>query len=92
MWGTAGGPGRRMLGPVRNEDEGAGWGIGCVRALSLVSGVLDCAGAVGGVMCGTWSRSGVVSVSGLSRGGPLQHPEVAEGNCCCTTSPLPFPT
>ena len=33
----AAGGGRRMLGPVSNEDEGAGSGTGCVRALSLVT-------------------------------------------------------
>ena len=75
---SAGG-GRRMLGPVSNEDEGPGSGIGCVRALSLVSRVRAGAGAVGGVMCGTWWRSCVASaaqVSGLSWGGPLQLQDV----------------
>ena len=82
IWGgrrgvPGGGGGRRMLGPVSNEDEGAGSGIGCVRALSLVSRLRAGAGAVGGVMCGTSSRSGVVSavrVSGLSRGGSTSAP------------------
>ena len=68
-----------MLGPVSNEDEGAGWDIGCVRALSLVSRVLAGAGAVGGVMCGTWWCSCVVSaarVSELSGVGPHQLQDV----------------
>ena len=58
-----------MLGPVSNEDEGVGLGIGCVHAPSLVSRVCSGAGAVGGVLCGTRWRNGVVSaarVSGLS--------------------------
>ena len=66
-----------MLGPVGNEDEGAGSGIGRVRALSLVSRMLAGAGTMHGVMCGTWWWSGVVPaarVGGLSGGGrlPLQ--------------------
>ena len=69
-----------MLGHVSNEAEGAGSGIGCVRALCLVSSVRAGAGAVGGVMCGTRWRSGVVlaaRVSGLSAGGaPLQLQDV----------------
>ena len=70
-----GGGGRWMLGPVSNEDEGVASGIGCVRALSLVSCVRAGAGAVGGVVCGTRRRGGLVSaarVGGLSGGGPLQ--------------------
>ena len=54
-------------------------GIRCVRALSLVSRVRAGAGAVGGVMCGTCSPSGVASaarVSWLSRGGTLQLGDV----------------
>ena len=68
-----------MLGPVTHEDEGADSGIGFVRAQSLVTRVRAGAGAVGGVMCGTWWRSGVISaarVSGLSGRGLLQLHEV----------------
>ena len=54
-----------LLGPVGNEGEDAGSGIGVVCALSLVSRVGAAAGAVGGVMCGTWWRSGVVALSRL---------------------------
>ena len=74
-----GGGGRWMLGPVGNEDEGVGSGIGCVHALSLVSCVRAGAGAVGGVMCGTWSHIGVAwaaRVGGLSGEGPLQLQDV----------------
>ena len=39
-----------MLSHVGNEDEGAGSGIWCVRALSLVPRVQTGAGAVGVVM------------------------------------------
>ena len=67
----AAGGARQMLGPVSNEDKGVGSGIVCVRALSLVSRVRAGAGAVGGVVCGTRWRGGVVSAapaSGLSGG------------------------
>ena len=37
-----------MLGPVSNEDEGAGSGTRCVRALSLVT----CVRAAGARLCG----------------------------------------
>ena len=73
MWGTAGGPGWRGpaldAGPVGNEDERASLGIRFGRALSLVSRVRVGAGAVRGIMCGTWLCSGIVSaaqVGGLS--------------------------
>ena len=68
-----------MLGPVSNEDEGAGLGIRCVRAMSLVFRVCAGAGSVGGGMCGTWWRSNVFSaarVSGLFGGGPPQLQDV----------------
>ena len=48
---------RRMLGPVSNEDEGAGSGTGCVRPLSLVTSVRAGAGAR--------VRGGVVALSRL---------------------------
>ena len=75
---TGGRGGRWMLGPVSNEDQGAGLGIRCVCTLSLVSRVCAAAGAVGGVMCGMWWCSGAVSaarVNGLC-GGPLQLQDV----------------
>ena len=79
-WGVlCGGGGRRMLGPVSNEDEGVCSGIRCVCALSLVSRMRAGAGAVGGVLCGTRWRGGVVLavwVSGLSGGGPVQLQDV----------------
>ena len=69
-----------MLGPVGNEDEGAGSGIRRVHALFLMSRLRAGAGVVGGVMCGTCWCSRVVPaarVSGLSEGGgPLQLQEV----------------
>ena len=53
-----------MLGPVSNEDEGAGAGTGCVRALSLVTCLSAGAGAD---VCG-----GVVALSRLC--GHLGYP------------------
>ena len=58
-----------MLGPVSNEDDGVGSGIGCVHALSLVFRMHAGVGAVGGVVCGA-------QVSRLSGGGPLQLQDV----------------
>ena len=45
-----------MLGPVSNEDEGAGSGTGCVHALSLVTCVRAGAGerVRGGVVALSW--------------------------------------
>ena len=68
-----------MLGPLGNENEGAGSVIGFVRALSLVSRVRAGAGGVGGVMCGSCWRPGVVSAApagGSSRGNPAQFRDV----------------
>ena len=79
-WGAAGGPWRQAQAPglMSKEDERAGSGIGCVRALSLLSCVRVGAGTVAGVMC-PWWPGGVVSaarVNGFSAGGPLQLQDV----------------
>ena len=68
-----------MLGPLGNEDEGEGSVIAFVRALSLVSRLRASAGGVGGVMCGSCWRPGVVSAApagGSSRGNPPQFRDV----------------
>ena len=64
-----------MLGPVRNEDEDAGLGTGCVRALSLVTCVRAgaCADVCGGVvalsrLCGHVGYLGRVHLSSRTCG------------------------
>ena len=65
--------GRRMLGPVSNDDEGAGSGNGRVRPLSLVTCACRC-------RCSCmWLCGGVVSAvlaPGLSRGRAPQLQDV----------------
>ena len=71
--------GRWLHGPAGNEGEGAGSGIRCVCALYLVSRVCAGAGAVSGVMCGSWWRRGDVlnaQVGELFGRGSLQLQEL----------------
>ena len=73
-----GGGGPWFLGPVVNEDEGAGLGIGCGRTLSLVFPVRAGAGVVRAVMCDAcWLPGAVLAVRvGYPGGGPLQVQDV----------------
>ena len=63
-----------MQGPVSNEDEGAGSGTGCVRALSLVTCVR--AGAGARVRRGVVALSRLCGYVGYLGGGPPQPQDV----------------
>ena len=70
----SGGGGRRMPGPVSNEDTEAGSGIGCVRALSLVPCLRACVGA--GVCGVAVALSRLCGYVGYPGGGPPQIQDV----------------
>ena len=96
-----GGGGPWFLGPVVNEDEGAGLGIGCGRTLSLVFPVRAGAGVVRAVMCDAcWLPGAVLAVRVGYPGGVhfrfrmcgcacCRHSRVPKKHCWMPTCPLP---